>query len=149
MFFPWKSLAVAAALLVLPIQAYWEYMTSGDLEKSGFDNDGIMYTREAVYLYLSRVDEEKRHGLFWAGGATDRDDFDAIAEFQESELRLAGNAVQFQDVFDFENDFQKTMGLDYNNRDHRWWRAVNRISKGIILRETLIRLLYSNNGCCM
>ena len=132
MLLPWKSLAVTAALFVLPIQADWDHMTSGDLEKTGLDDDGIMYTKEAVDIYLSRVPEEKRHGLFWAGGATTQDDFDAIAEFQESETRLDGNAVQFLDVFTFKEDFQKTMGLDPDNKDHRWWRALNRISKGMI-----------------
>ena len=106
-------------------------MTSGDLEKTGTDSDGIWYVKEAVERYNKAVPEEKRQGLFWAGGATTQEDFDIIAEFQESETRLDEKAVQFLDVFSFERDFGKGgMNLDPNNRNNLWWRALNRISKG-------------------
>jgi hypothetical protein len=131
MLFSLKTLVVGAALFALPLRADWVEMSSGDLQKTGTDEDGIWYVKEAVDRYNSVVPDEKRQGLFWAGGATTKEDFDNIAEFQESESRLDGNAVQFLDVFSFEEDFGANgMGLDANNRNHLWWRALNRVSKG-------------------
>lgn len=106
----------------------WTDWTAGDGTKEGSDSDKVWYIKDAIRLYLDRVEPERRNGVFWAGGATTQDDFDYIDEFIESPTRLDGNGVKAEDIYPI-TDFTN-MGLDGVNKDGRWWRAINRMSKG-------------------
>ena len=101
-------------------------MTSGDGTESGNDKDGIWYLSDAIQLYLQRVQNEQRTGVFWAGGATTEDDFDTVYEFLE--INLSENGRIAEQVFPYA-DFER-MKLDGNNKNNLWWRAINRMSKG-------------------
>ena len=110
-------------------QVKWTDWTSGDGTKEGGDGDKVWYVKDAIKLYLDRVQPENRNGVFWAGGSTTEDDFDYIDEFIESPTRLDSTGVKAADVYPID-DFTK-MGLDGINKDGRWWRAINRMSKAL------------------
>ncbi|KAL9082948.1 MAG: hypothetical protein Q9165_008729 [Trypethelium subeluteriae] len=116
-------------ILYVDGQVQWEYMTSEDGIRSGGDSDKIWYLKDAIDLYLKRVEADKRNGVFWAGGATTEDDFSNIDEFIESPTRLEGNGVRADDVYNTD-DF-KSMNLDASNTNNLWWRAINRMSKAL------------------
>lgn len=103
-------------------------MTSGDGTRSGGDTDKIWYLKDAINLYLARVQTDRRIGVFWSGGSTTPDDFENMDEFIESPTRLNMNGVKAEDVYP--NEDLVAMGLDQSNKNNLWWRAINRMSKG-------------------
>jgi hypothetical protein len=107
----------------------WIGMTSGDGVLEGYDADKIWYLKDAINLYLQRVPEESRTGVFWAGGATTVDDFNDVDEFLEINLNFK---AQKADTVYHLSDFSD-MGLDGLKKNNLWWRAINRMSKGTCL----------------
>lgn len=103
-------------------------MSSKDGTVAGSDSDKIWYLRDAINLLLSRIEPQRRNGVFWAGGSTSEDDLANIAEFIESPTRLKEKGVQFTDVVDH-TDMQN-MGVDPSKPNNLYWRAINRMSKG-------------------
>ena len=106
-------------------------MTSGDGAKSGKDSDGVWYTKAAVEEYTRKYpDPNDRVGVFWAGGATTDDDFYEIDEFIEAKLGEKGK--KFNDIFPY-NDMKDKLCVDPDNKDNKYWRAVNRASKALAM----------------
>ena len=124
----------------------WTGWTSGDGVNDGNDADGVWYIKKAIDTYLQKVpNADDRIGIFWAGGSTSEDDFGNIDEFIEFYTDDKGK--KFLDVFSF--DMLTGMGLDANNKDGRWWRAINRFSKALAAGASggTAYVFMNNNNC--
>ncbi len=116
-------------------QVSWTDWTAGDGQKTGGDADGVWYVADAISLYLKRFPlSGKRTGVFWAGGATTEDDFETVDEFLEINLNFG---AQKADTVYSNQDFLD-MNLNEANKatDQKWWRAINRMSKGTFGRKS-------------
>ncbi|KAL1980203.1 hypothetical protein VTN96DRAFT_4469 [Rasamsonia emersonii] len=158
MLLSFKTLFVAAAACTLPFQAAASVLPSpfqqnntllpradADGTLSGKDPDGIFYVKDFINAYTSKVPDEDRVGIFWAGGATTADDFENIYEFIEMRLDFKGKL--FSDVFDF-NFFQTNMNLG-TEQNNLYWRAMYRASKALAAAATNGKAyVYMNNNNC-
>lgn len=121
----------------------WQYMSSKDGTQSGYDREEIWYLKDAINLYVRRIEKQRRTGVFWAGGATTDDDFADVDQFIE--IDLMDQAVVASTVF-LNSDFMY-MGL--HGLDGRWWRAINRLSKALAAGANNGRayVYMKNNNC--
>ena len=120
-------------------------MSSKDGIQSGNDKEKIWYLKDAINLYIARIEKSRRTGVFWAGGATTEDDFGDVDEFIE--INLADKAVKADMVFPY-SDFTN-MGVDDSKKDGRWWRAINRMSKALAAGATNGKAyVYLKNSNC-
>ncbi|KAI9675993.1 MAG: hypothetical protein M1817_000736 [Caeruleum heppii] len=122
----------------------WQHMTSGDGTRDGDDPDRVWHVKKFLNHYLEKT-QDKRVGVFWAGGATTEEDFDNINEFQELPVNFQG-VIAF-DVF--ENSIFESMGLSWYNKNNLWWRAINRACKALAAGCTGgTAYVYMNNNNC-
>jgi len=123
----------------------WQYMSSKDGTQSGYDSDEIWYLKDAINLYVRRIEKQRRTSVFWTGGANTDDDSANVDQFIE--IDLAGQAVVASTVFPH-SDFTY-MGFDDLEEDGRWWRAINRMSKALAAGANNGRAyVYMNNNNC-
>lgn len=105
----------------------WSDWSAKDGQKDGNDPDGIMYIRPMINLLLARIPAEKRTGVFWTGGIRRTNNTFNIPAFIETEL--SGKGIIFYDYM--ESADLTAMKLDRKNKTSKFWRMVNRSSKGI------------------
>ena len=110
----------------------WTGVVCGDFVKTGSDSDNIWYIRQWLDTARSRFPNiDERVGMFFTGGSTEGNDFQAINNFNR--LVLGGKGKLYYDIAQPQD--YTDQGLNQKDPTERekllYWRTVYRSSKNL------------------